>query len=217
MQIRSIFIAVLVFFASQNACSAADVATPLNNGDILFVEYIDSEISGAINRVTQTERANNYSHVGIVELDSYGVAWLIHAAPEAGVERIELSKYVEREQEDLSQIDIYRLKQKHQRLVPEAIVKAKQYVGLPYNFSYIPNEQEFYCSDLIQRIFAQNDVFNLEPMTFVNPQTGSIDQTWLDYYGKLGVEVPEGLPGCNPNGLAGSENIDFIAVYFMAQ
>jgi len=41
-------------------------------------------------------------------------------------------------------------------------------------------------------------------MTFINPKTRKIDDFWISFYKKQNLEVPEGQPGCNPNGLAAS-------------
>ncbi len=48
---------------------------------------------------------------------------------------------------------------------------------------------------------------HLNPMTFKDPETGEFLPTWIEYYEKLGVEIPEGQPGCNPNGLASSDKL----------
>ena len=45
-------------------------------------------------------------------------------------------------------------------------------------------------------------------MTFKNPQTGEFLAGWVDHYKKLGIPVPEGEPGCNPNGMAASDKIE---------
>jgi len=48
----------------------------------------------------------------------------------------------------------------------------------------------------------------MNPMTFKDPKTGNFYPTWVEYYQKMGLEVPEGMPGCNPNGLAASEKLE---------
>lgn len=47
-------------------------------------------------------------------------------------------------------------------------------------------------------------------MTFVNPKTGKTDVAWEAFYKKQNLEVPEGKPGCNPNGMAASPKIKFL-------
>ena len=45
-------------------------------------------------------------------------------------------------------------------------------------------------------------------MTFKDPKTGTFPTAWVEYYQKFGIEIPEGKPGCNPNGLAASEKLE---------
>jgi len=80
-------------------------------------------------------------------------------------------------------------------------------LGKPYNFNYILDENSYYCSDFIERAFRENQIFNLEPMTFIDPKTGKTNEFWQDFYNKKNLKVPEGELGCNPNGLAGSDNL----------
>ena len=46
-------------------------------------------------------------------------------------------------------------------------------------------------------------------MTFVNPKTGKTDVAWEAFI-KQNLEVPEGKPGCNPNGMVASPKIKFL-------
>jgi hypothetical protein len=50
-------------------------------------------------------------------------------------------------------------------------------------------------------------------MTFKDPATGGYYPGWVDYYAKLGVAIPEGEPGCNPNGMAASAKLECLGVY----
>jgi len=78
-------------------------------------------------------------------------------------------------------------------------------LGKPYNFSYIMSDSAHYCSEFIFLAFVSDSIFKLEPMTFKDPKTGTFPTAWVEYYQKMGIEIPEGKPGCNPNGLAASE------------
>jgi hypothetical protein len=49
-------------------------------------------------------------------------------------------------------------------------------------------------------------------MTFKDPETGKFLPGWIKHYQKLGIPVPEGEPGCNPNGLASSDKLKPIGV-----
>jgi hypothetical protein len=86
-------------------------------------------------------------------------------------------------------------------------------LGLPYNFSYVLSDSSHYCSEFIYSAFENDRVFKLNPMTFKDPATGGYYPGWVDYYAKLGVAIPEGEPGCNPNGMAASAKLECLGVY----
>ncbi len=70
-------------------------------------------------------------------------------------------------------IVIYRLKNEYQSTIPHAIEKAKTMLGKPYNWLYLLNDDELYCSDFVERAFRDdNKVFELIPMNFKNKETG---------------------------------------------
>jgi hypothetical protein len=102
----------------------------------------------------------------------------------------------------------YRLKEDWQKAIPAAIQKAHSMLGKPYNFSFVLSDAAHYCSEFIYLAFAADSVFKLEPMTFKDPKTGAFPAAWVEYYQKMGIEIPEGKPGCNPNGLAASEKLE---------
>jgi hypothetical protein len=47
-------------------------------------------------------------------------------------------------------------------------------------------------------------------MTFKDPDTGQFFPAWVEYYQKLKLEIPEGLPGCNPGGLSQDKRLEII-------
>ncbi|WP_288244568.1 YiiX/YebB-like N1pC/P60 family cysteine hydrolase, partial [uncultured Chryseobacterium sp.] len=113
---------------------------------------------------------------------------------------------------DGQSIVVYRLKSQYQKAIPSAIEKANSMLGKPYNFNYILDENSYYCSDFIERAFRKDDIFRLEPMTFIDPKTGKNNAFWEEFYQKKNLRVPEGEPGCNPNGLAASDKMERIMV-----
>jgi hypothetical protein len=175
----------------------------LQTGDLLFVGAKKDQLSGAINRVTQRQENVSFDHVGILEVSEFGI-YLLHASPEKGSVREPLDSLVKRATAKSKQMAIYRLSDDDQPSIPEAISTAKALLGKPYNWTYVLNDSSLYCSDFVERTFRDAALFSLEPMTFKDPKTGQTDPYWASYYEKLGMEVPEGQPGCNPNGLAAS-------------
>lgn len=181
----------------------------LNNGDLLFVTAKETGLSGAINNVTRKQENASFDHIGIVEKKRDGI-FVLHAAPKGGSQKQKIKEFI-KDQSDYGQtVILYRLKSPYQNAVPAAIQKAESMLGKPYNFNYILDEGSYYCSDFIERAFRKDQIFKLEPMTFVDPRTGATNTFWQEFYQKKNLKVPEGEPGCNPNGLAGSDKLERI-------
>lgn len=195
----------LVIFSCQNQ----NFQTPLQNGDILFVGNSTGNLSKAIDEVTQTNNETNFSHIAIVE-KSDSKTWVLHAAPKNGSERISLNQFLQEEKKDGSIIEIYRIKKEFQPDFSSAIDKAKSMLGKPYNFSYVLSDTAYYCSDFVYHSFEKDSVFQMNPMTFKNPGEEEFNSGWIEFYEKLNMEIPEGKPGCNPNGMAASEKLERI-------
>jgi len=180
----------------------------VKNGDFVFVGAKADNLSGAINRVTQQSTNVAYDHVGLFEIHQDSL-FVLHATGQAGSIRETFASFFQSKQKEAVQLAVYRLGEDFTEAIPLAIRKAKTMLGKPYNWSYVLNDSSFYCSDFVERAFRDYQIFALEPMTFINPQTGQTDAFWVDFYKKQGLEVPEGKPGCNPNGLASSPKLVF--------
>ena len=180
----------------------------LQNGDILFREAVSTKLSEAIDEVTQIGSATHFSHMGLVEMIENQPA-ILHASPNGGTCRISLQEFAN-PNGDSTRVVIYRLKNEYKNCIPAAIKKAKSMLGKPYNFSYILSVTSHYCSEFIFKAFENDSIFELNPMTFKNPESGEFLETWINYYKDLGVEIPEGQPGCNPNGMAVSYKLEKI-------
>lgn len=181
----------------------------LKNGDLLFVTAKETGLSGAINNVTQKQENASFDHIGILEKDNNGF-FVLHAAPKGGSQKQSLKQFVKEQSREGQNIIVYRLKPEYRNIIPSAIKKAESMLGKPYNFNYILDENSYYCSDFIERAFRKDNIFKLEPMTFIDPKTGKTNTFWEEFYKKKNIKVPEGEPGCNPNGLAGSDKLERI-------
>lgn len=203
----------ILVFASLillSSCSTIK-SSQLKNGDLLFVSANNEGLSKAIDAVTQTKQSTHYSHIALLEKENNQL-FVMHAATKNGSERISLQDFVLDEKNDKNTITIYRLKRKYQHTIKNAIEVGKTWLGKPYNYSYVLSDEKLYCSDFVQRSFAKDTVFKLNPMTFINPQTGKTDEMWIEFYKKQNLEVPEGKPGCNPNGMASSDKIKRMGI-----
>lgn len=181
----------------------------LKNGDLLFVTAKESGLSGAINNVTQKQKAASFDHIGILEKEGNQM-FVLHAAPKGGSQRQNLNDFVKDQKKEGQEVIVYRLKPEYQKAIPGAVRKANSMLGQPYNFNYILDEHSYYCSDFVERAFRAENIFKLEPMTFIDPKTGKPNVFWEEFYRKKNLKIPEGELGCNPNGLAGSGKLERV-------
>ena len=154
----------------------------LENGDLIFAKD-DSDIGQAIQAST-----GHYSHVAIF-LDEK----VYHASGKAGVVCQKLTEFLESEClydiYSYPKIDIQKVKK-----------RADQHLGAPYNFSFYPDGDGFYCSQYIAKILP---IFETISMKF-DDEEQEISDFWRGYYKELGLSVPLNQPGTNPSQLATS-------------
>ena len=66
-----------------------------------------------------------------------------------------------------------------------------------------------YCSELVQNSYldaAGNQVFSSQPMNFAAPD-GTMPVYWKQLFAILGMDVPQGEPGTNPQSMSESKNL----------
>lgn len=204
LKVIPLFVILLFVLSCKNS-----ITLGLKNGDLLFVTAKENGLSGAINNVTQKQKKASFDHIGILQKDKSGI-FVLHAAPKGGSQKQNLDEFLKDQANDGQKVVVYRLKPELQNTIPSAIEEANSMLGKPYNFNYILDENSYYCSDYIERSFRENHIFKLEPMTFIDPKTGKTNAFWEEFYAKKNLKVPEGEPGCNPNGLAASDKIQRI-------
>lgn len=180
----------------------------LRPGDLLFQDLDCGALCDAIEVVTEGAGGKDFSHVGMVVKvgDSLAVV-------EAIGERVQLNGLTDFLGRS-PKMALGRLKPEWQKLAPGATVVAKGMVGVPYDEAFLPENGRLYCSELVELAFqAANDgkpFFKTAPMTFKNPKTGDYFPAWVDYFKKLGIDIPEGLPGCSPGGLSRENKLEII-------
>ncbi|MBP7174152.1 MAG: hypothetical protein KBA33_08830 [Cloacibacterium sp.] len=193
-------------------CQSYQFYHSLKSGDLVFVEAEKEKLSGAISRVTKNNEDNiSFDHVGIVEVNA-NKKYILHSAPENGSEKVTLKSFIKNSHQKNKVLVSYRLNDEYKNCIDEAVKKANTMLGKPYNKNYILNESEYYCSDFVERAYRSCNIFTLEPMTFINPETGKTDAFWQNFYQSKNIEVPEGKLGCNPNGISKSKKIHPIGI-----
>ncbi|MCB4806722.1 hypothetical protein LG651_00555 [Tamlana sp. 62-3] len=188
-------------------CSSSPLQ--IQTGDIVFRSVTNAELSEAINEVTQTAKKSNYTHIGVCEVLN-NMVYVYHSDSDTGVVKETIEEFYTSEKNDYS-VDLFRIKNIDNNQLQQALKKAKELVGKPYNFTYILEDEGYYCSEYIYEVFKNDSVFTLEPMTFKNPKTKTFHEGWVNHYNNLGIPIPEDKLGCNPNGMANSNRLQFIA------
>lgn len=198
-----IYILTVALFVS---CANTSKIKP---GDIVFRGAKSSDLSEAINEVTQTSKATNYTHIGICDVVD-GKVIVYHSDLGKGVVKEPLDLFLKSDDTVSYKVDLYRIKNINSAQIEKAISKAKSLIGNSYNTTYILEDEGYYCSEYIYELFKQDSIFRLEPMTFKNPETNTFHEGWVEHYNKLEIEIPEGQLGCNPNGMASSDVLTFV-------
>ncbi len=162
----------------------------LQPGDLLF--YADTEGMGAAVK----ESTGHYTHVALVVAVGDTV-WTIDATPRHGVSRRPLTQ--QPDSSINSYFDVYRL------TVPfdtaAVIARANALAGRPYDNAFLPGNDAYYCSELIQEAFG--DLFPSKPMNWRDAD-GNMPGYWMEHFAQLGMPIPEGVPGTNPTDLSRS-------------
>ena len=163
----------------------------LETGDLIFVSE-NTEMGQAIQAST-----GNYSHVAIF-LDGS----IYHATVEGGV----LSQSPKDFFEAGKVYDLYRYVAID---CPEVKKRVESLLGAPYNASFYPDGDGYYCSQFIAELLP---IFETIPMKFGDEEQ-EISPFWEDYYRGLGLAVPLDQPGTNPSQLAQSPQLQFKERY----
>lgn len=151
----------------------------LENGDLIFVKDL-SDMGQAIQAST-----GHYSHVAIF-LDGQ----VYHATVEGGV--------LAQSPEDFFEAGkVYDLYHYEQIDCTEVKKRAESLLGAPYNASFYPDGDGFYCSQFVA------EILETIPMKF-GDDTQEISDFWREYYRELGLPVSLNQLGTNPSQLAAS-------------
>jgi hypothetical protein len=215
-----LFITVLIVVSGCGSTSVNERASnfELQSGDLLFQDLDCGELCNAIERVTNGFEGCDFSHVGIVNKGEEGDVFVVEAIS-TGIETTELSAFLNRSVDRNGQpkVMVGRLIKPYKKLIPIAIAHVSLLFGKPYDKVFAMNNDAYYCSELIYEIFlVANDrvpVFELQPMTFKDPDTGQTLAAWEKYFSDLAVSIPEGRPGINPGGISRSDVLTIIYAY----
>ena len=197
----------------------------LRKGDFLFQDLDSSPLCDAIEIVTPGYKGANLSHLGIVvELGdphcinpAYNYTdhiRILESIPQK-VKTTRLDSFLNRsfDNNKKPKVIVGRLKTQYHHIIEDAISYLKNKIGSEYDDEFLMNNDSYYCSELIYEAFKQDSIFELKPMTFLDPETKKPLETWKDYYLDLGIDIPENKPGINPGNMSLSNNIEIVHCY----
>lgn len=228
-------ILTLLLFFSLAACSSdkkdppKETPTPLVEvfnyqnfdlqvGDLLFQDGDCGSFCEAIEKVTFGIDGARLSHVGMVVPIGTNALAVIEAV-EKGVKITPTGEFFNRSMDgkDKSKVLVGRLKKEKQPLIPKAVQFAQSKVGSAYDSGFNMLNESYYCSELIYAAFLEANggepVFELQKMTFKDPDTKATFPAWETYFKDLGMAIPEDEPGLNPGGMSRSPYVEIVHAY----
>lgn len=188
---------------------------PLKSGDLLFQIEGNSSFSEAISSATAARDSLKFVHVGIVEMAG-DTASVIEASPEEGVRIVPLDTFLNSSALQGGRSAVVAKRLTIDFPVADALSRAREYLGQPYDWWYLPDNEKMYCSELVYESFRDADgnrIFEANPMNFRAPD-GSIHEFWVRLYTELGMDVPEGVPGTNPADMARDSRLVEVFRFF---
>ncbi|MCK9560235.1 MAG: hypothetical protein M0R44_07300 [Candidatus Marinimicrobia bacterium] len=190
----------------------------LQPGDLLFQDLDGSPLCDAIEKVTRGYRGANFTHIGIVALNSDEQLVVLEAVSK-GVTTTTLDKFLNRSHDANGnpKVLVGRLKKKYRHLIDTALREAFTREGKPYDDVFNIENDAYYCSELVYECFrianSGKPLLILEPMTFKDPGTNMTFPAWQEYFSELNALIPEGAPGLNPGSISRSPVLRIVHMY----
>ncbi|MDR0799370.1 MAG: hypothetical protein LBN18_06400 [Dysgonamonadaceae bacterium] len=213
MTILKYFIWLLVIFLTESLL-AGDFT--LQTGDLLFQLGKSSGLNDAIAEVTANKDSIAYTHVGIVFVENDSVFVIEATIPEVCQTPVDSFLYQSAKIDGRPIVMVARLKPEYRKLIPQAVENARKKIGKPYDYVYDPDNEAYYCSELIYLSFCDEEgkpIFPSLQMTF-RDAAGYFPEYWIKHFKKYQAEIPEGREGTNPAELAKSDVLELVYRYF---
>lgn len=207
---------VSAFVLASGLAGCGETVFMPEDGDLLFCAVDTSAMSMAIGAATGKESmAVAYDHMAIFGVVD-GVPSVIEASSRKGVAITPWDTFLSEASEINGKpaITVMRIKD---GLCPEKVIaRAMSFLGQPYDWYYLPSNGRMYCSELIYESYldeAGRHIFQASPMNF-RDRDGNMPQFWTDLFSGLGIPVPEGIPGTNPNDMSLSPLLEEVCRLF---
>lgn len=188
----------LLFFFVLSLMVSCSRQSYYQTGDLLFVE---GSASGAMDQAIMGS-TGAMVHVGIVEVVGDSV-FVIDAAPQTGVSRRPLDAFLEAQKDYEGRLPaLHLMRLKNNREAASFVAQAKSLFGAEYDFSFMPDNKKYYCSELVYVCYQRKGepLFEAVPMNFKN-EDGGYDEFWVRLFIKQGMVIPQGVLGTNPDAM----------------
>lgn len=202
---RCLFVAGLLLSLPLHAnAQMPQLTDSLQCCDLLFVSPFKGN---AITDVTMGFENTPIDHVAIY----YNIGEerkVVEAWPDGGVQTGSLAHFLNRNKDNA--VYVGRLTTPFNKT--QSLRNAFRYVGRPYDYLFLHDNDAIYCSELVQFSFVDEhgqQLFSPIPMSF-HDDSGQITAYWKAYYGSRNMAVPEGQPGTNPGELSRRPNIAIV-------
>jgi len=188
----------------------------LKKGDLLFQANTPSEKVKAIGKAGEGYKGLRFSHVVIVDI--MGKDTCVIEATNGGVRYVSISNFFNDAEYINGKPYVYvgRLKPKYSYIISPSIDRAKEKIGMPYDSVFLPNNNAYYCTELVYETYIDKNnkpIFKSKPMSFKDKTTGKFYDVWVKFYSRVGIPIPEGVEGTNPNDMSNSKSINIIYSY----
>ena len=137
------------------ATACAPEAETLKTGDLVFVgipaDYtLDPDsMDSAIADATGDAAGLNLIHTAILDLTD-GEPWIIDATIRRGVDRHPLDTFLRDFTLRDGSLPVFEIKRlRDDARAEEFVANARQYLGLPYDSTFLPDNDAFYCTELV--------------------------------------------------------------------
>ncbi len=199
-------------------CTSGKQDSP-RSGDLVFVgipmnySLQQGSMSEAISAATSDSTGLNLIHVAILEVKGDST-WIIDATIKHGVDRHPLDTFIRDFTLRDGSLPAFKI------MRPEAsaaeaeqfVQNAKKYLGQPYDVSFLPDNGAMYCSELVYNSYITPDgehLFSEAPMNFLD-KDGNMPLYWTQLFERIGQQVPQGIPGTNPQKMATEKTLSPI-------
>ena len=185
----------------------------LKEGDLLFQDLDSSPLCDAIELVTPGYNGASFSHIGLIVYKDKKLKVIEAIPPKVILTDIDDFLGRSKDKDGNPKIIVGRLKHKFKKTIPQAVEFSLKRIESDYDDLFLMNNKSYYCSELLYEAFSKDSIFQLQPMSFLHPDSGDTLQTWKKYYSELGVKIPHNELGINPGIMSLSKKIEIVHIY----